>query len=64
MASDERSQASKECPMCGELMHLRETQVTDRLPGTLQTKTAKIHEWLCPECDYFEEAEAEDIKGG
>jgi hypothetical protein len=54
--------ASKECPMCGEPMQLRESQVTDRLPGTLQMKTAKILEWVCPECDYFEDAEAEDIK--
>jgi hypothetical protein len=49
--------------MCGELMHLHETNVTDRVPGTLQTKTAKTFEWVCPECDYFEDAEAEDIKG-
>jgi len=27
-------------------------------------KTTKSFEWLCPECDYFEDAEAEDIKGG
>jgi hypothetical protein len=64
MVSDERSTATKECPMCGELMHLRETHVTDRLPGTLQMKTTKSFEWVCPECDYFEDAEAEDIKGG
>ena len=29
-----------------------------------QTKTTKILEWVCPECDYFEDAEAEDIEGG
>ena len=56
--------AAKECPMCGETMHLRETEVTDRVPGTTQTKTTKSLEWVCPECDYFEDAEAEDIKGG
>ena len=47
----------KECPMCGELMQLREGQITDRVPGTPQTKTVKVVEWVCPECDYFEEAE-------
>ena len=41
MVSEERSSPAKECPMCGELMHLRETQVTDRVPGTLQTKTVR-----------------------
>jgi DNA-directed RNA polymerase subunit M/transcription elongation factor TFIIS len=44
----------KDCPMCGELMRLRESQM----------KTVKVVEWVCPECDYFEDAEAEDIEGG
>jgi hypothetical protein len=56
--------APKECPMCGESMRLREAQTTDRVPGTTQTKTSKSREWVCPECDYFEDAEAEDIEGG
>ena len=47
----------KDCPMCGEAMQLRERQVVDRVPGTAQTKTSKYREWVCPECDYFEEAE-------
>jgi hypothetical protein len=49
--------AAKECPMCGETMRLREGEVVDRLPGTPQTKVTKYQEWVCPECDYFEEAE-------
>ena len=56
--------AAKECPMCGESMHLQEVQVTDRIPGTSQTKTKKALEWVCPECDYFEDAEDEDTEGG
>jgi hypothetical protein len=56
--------ASKECPMCGEMMHLREFQVTDRVPGTTQMKTTKSLEWVCPECDYFEEPEDPDTEGG
>ena len=54
---------AKECPMCGEFMRLREHEVTDRVPGTPQTKTAKAREWMCPECDYFEEAEEGDVEG-
>ena len=50
----------KDCPMCGELMHLRESQITDRVPGTPQTKTVKVVEWVCPECDYFEDVEDVD----
>ena len=47
----------KECPLCGELMKLREREVIDRVPGMTQTRTSKFREWVCPECDYFEEAE-------
>ena len=51
--------AVKECPMCGEAMRLRERQITDRVPGTMQTQTSTIREWVCPDCDYFEEADGE-----
>jgi acetone carboxylase gamma subunit len=51
--------ALKECPMCGETMQIREGQITDRVPGTTQTKTRKFREWICPECDYFEDVEDE-----
>jgi acetone carboxylase gamma subunit len=52
--------AVKECPMCGEAMRLREREITDRVPGMSQTKVSKYREWVCPECDYFEEVEGED----
>jgi C4-type Zn-finger protein len=48
---------AKECPMCGEVMRLREREVTDHVPGTPQVKTTQFYEWVCPECDYFEEVE-------
>ena len=49
--------AIKDCPMCGEPMKLRDREVIDRVPGSTQTRIAKYREWVCPECDYFEEAE-------
>jgi len=48
---------AKDCPMCGETMRLRESTVTDRVPGTPTLKKTTTREWVCPECDYFEEAE-------
>ena len=54
----------KDCPMCGETMQIVEHQLTDRVPGTPQTKTSKSVEWVCPECDYFEDVEDEDVEGG
>jgi transposase len=49
----------KECPMCGETMRLKEREIVDRVPGTSQTKSTKFCEWVCPECDYFEDADKE-----
>ena len=49
--------AVKECPMCGERMRQREQQITARIPGTSETRTSSSREWICPECDYFEEVE-------
>ena len=40
-----------------ETMRLREREITDRVPGTMQARTSKFREWVCPECDYFEEVE-------
>jgi C4-type Zn-finger protein len=48
----------KECPMCGETMRLVTHKATDQIPGQSQAAVRVIREWICPECDYFEEAEA------
>ena len=56
MVSEERSTATKECPMCGGLMRLSTRERPERVPGTTETHTPPVKEWTCPECDYFEEA--------
>ena len=30
----------------------------DHVAGTGQTTTRQVREWICPECDYWEEAES------
>lgn len=50
----------KECPMCGEDMRLETHQQVVTLPGVGQTTGREIREWVCPECDYWEEAESGD----
>lgn len=40
-------------------MQLRTTATVTRIPGYTEAKEKKIEEWVCPDCDYFEEA-AED----
>jgi hypothetical protein len=45
--------------MCGTAMRLKHTQHVVQVPGNPQPTTRTSAEWICPECDYFEEAEAE-----
>jgi C4-type Zn-finger protein len=47
----------KECPLCGETMRLTVREVRDMIPGGGQAVVRVLREWICPECDYFEEAE-------
>jgi rubredoxin len=47
----------RECPVCGEYMRLHTREQTDRVPGTREAKTKVVREWVCPECDHFEEVE-------
>jgi YgiT-type zinc finger domain-containing protein len=49
--------AAKACPMCGEEMRLKTRELVERVPGTRETRAKRVTEWVCPECDYFEEAE-------
>jgi C4-type Zn-finger protein len=50
--------AMKECPLCGETMRLSVRELRDNIPGTGESAARVTREWICPECDYFEEAEA------
>jgi YgiT-type zinc finger domain-containing protein len=49
----------KECPLCGETMRLSEREVQERVAGKTQMSSRQVREWICPECDYFEEDGAE-----
>ena len=48
---------ARECPLCGESMRVVERQTTDHVPGSSQVTVRRTWEWVCPECDYFEDAE-------
>jgi rubrerythrin len=55
-------EASKECPLCGENMRRKDMELVDLVPGSSEAKKRKVSEWVCPECDYFEEIEPEGRK--
>jgi uncharacterized protein with PIN domain len=48
----------KECPLCGERMRLTVREIRDRIPGQGTATPRVTREWVCAECDYFEEADA------
>jgi hypothetical protein len=48
---------NKECPLCSGAMRLRRVEAVVRVPGNPSASTRTTYEWVCPECDYFEEAE-------
>ena len=47
----------KDCPLCGEKMRLQAREQISRVPGSAQEVRAIVREWICRECDYFEEAD-------
>jgi uncharacterized protein with PIN domain len=50
---------TKECPLCGGTMRLKQTETVVQVPGNPQPSKRKASEWVCPDCDYFEEIEDE-----
>jgi acetone carboxylase gamma subunit len=50
--------------MCGESMRLSVREIEDRVPGVPTPTRRVVREWICPECDYFEEAEAGEGRTG
>ena len=51
--------ASRECPLCGGTMRRDEKDTVVQVPGNPTPRTARSSEWVCPDCDYFEEADEE-----
>ena len=50
----------KECPLCGDRMRLETRETVTRLPGSNQEIKTTVREWVCRECDYFEDADESD----
>jgi C4-type Zn-finger protein len=47
----------KECPLCGDRMQLHTRETVTRVPGSPQEIKTIVREWICRECDYFEESD-------
>jgi C4-type Zn-finger protein len=53
---------TKECPMCSEIMRVHRIERVDKIPGTNQIVRKEAREWRCPECDYFQEVEEDEVE--
>ena len=53
------SPETKECPLFGENMRRKDMEFVDYIPGTSEPKRRRVSEWVCPECENFEEIEDE-----
>ncbi len=42
-------------------MQLKTTETVVHVPGNPHDTTRSSSEWLCPDCEYFEEAEKGDL---
>jgi YgiT-type zinc finger domain-containing protein len=50
---------TKECPLCGETMRIKVREMLDQIPGQSQVVRRQLREWICPECDFYEDVEDE-----
>ena len=51
----------RDCPLCGGQMRIKQTQAVVQVPGNPQPTPRVSREWVCPDCDYFEEIEEERV---
>jgi hypothetical protein len=46
-----------ECPQCGGTMTVHEAKTVVQIPGNPKATVRVAKEWVCPDCDYFEEVD-------
>ena len=59
MSDDVHRHKQRECPLCGGTMRLKETQTVTEISGNPKPIARPHREWICPDCDNFEEADEE-----
>jgi C4-type Zn-finger protein len=50
---------NRDCPLCGDIMQLKQHDVIERIPGHSQVVRRVVREWACPGCDYYEEDDSD-----
>jgi hypothetical protein len=54
--------ATRECPLCAGTMTIKETKTVTQILGNPTPTTRLTREWVCRDCDYFEEVEEESSR--
>ena len=55
-----RIMPTKDCPLCGGTMKLHERKNVVQVRGNPNATTQQIRGWVCPDCEYFEEADEKE----
>ena len=48
---------TRECPLCGGTMTVHESESVTQIPGNPKATVHVTREWVCPDCEYFEEVD-------
>jgi len=54
---------TRDCPLCGGTMRVKTTETVLLVPGNPTGTPKTSREWLCPDCDYFEDVDESDLTG-
>lgn len=55
---------ARECPLCAGTMRLKRTETAVQIPGNPRPTPQLALEWICPDCDYFEEVDERGTEDG
>jgi len=51
----------RECPLCGAMMKWTVKEHIVRIPGNPSAISRTVREWVCPDCDYYEESDEASV---
>jgi hypothetical protein len=51
-------------PLCGGTMTVNRAEAVVHVPGYATPTTRMATEWVCPDCDYFDDVDLDEDDGG
>jgi hypothetical protein len=53
---------TRECALCGGTMRIKVFETVITVPGNPRATSKASREWICPDCDYFEEVDENEAR--